>query len=144
MNLPSIVIIILIFNLAVSTVMAVGITSTSGLMASNFNPDINTTATFSGVVAASQCSPGWNSLSCNPLIQAVSALWSTVLVFGYFMWGVIQILPQFAAALLLPGKYLTMFGVDSRIANMYTIAIDFLYAMWAYTLYTSRYNSDVT
>jgi len=78
------------------------------------------------------------------VVQLAETFWGVALTFGVFMWGVLQILPILFQAILIPGAYLSAMGIDPTIVNIYSYAFSFLYAMWAYTLWTGRYNAEVT
>lgn len=149
MNLPTLVAVSVIFNISLNIISAAGI----GPLTSTIGP--YTAPTFSGVslpnsvASAAQCtlnsvnSTIMNNITCNPVIQGIGSILTTVLTFGIFLWGLAQLLPLFAQAILLPGAFLYKFGVAPQVADIFTTAMLILYLYFGYCLITGRYNADI-
>jgi hypothetical protein len=143
MNLQTLVLLSIVFNLSMNTISAVGITpngTPSVIILNSQVPQIS----LNSVIIASQCQQSGLTLTCNPIVQLAETFWNVALTFGVFMWGVLQILPILFQAILIPGAYLSAMGIDPTIVNIYSYVFSFLYALWAYTLWTGRYNAEVT
>jgi hypothetical protein len=144
MNLQTIVILSLVFNLSLNALPAVGGNGLPPVAVVGVNVSPITPYNLTSIQQASQCSQNKITLTCNAVVQIAEAFWGVALTFGVFMWGVVKILPMLVSAIVLPGSFLLKVGVDPHIVAIYSFAFDFLYAMWAYTLWTGRYNADIT
>lgn len=146
MNLQTIVALSLIFNLSFNTLVFAGVGNLSGATGFSYSNFPTTAINFTSYAQPSKCNPsGYGFLTCNPIISGLQAFWGTLLTFGYFLWGVINILPQFAAAILIPAQFLDVFfGNGNPLVGDIQAILFFMYAMWAYVLWTGRYNAEIT
>lgn len=149
MNLTTLVMLSVIFNLSFNVVVSAGIAPTTGglptpSIGSLSSLDNITWPTIPSVQKAAGCgSSNIFATFCTDVIGLASSFWATALTFGVFMWGVVNVLPQLATAILIPGAFLTYYGVASQVVFIYSTAFAILYLFWAYTLWTGRYNANI-
>lgn len=149
MNLTTIVMVSVIFNLSFNVVVGMGIAPTTGGLPT---PSIGSLSSlgniqFPTVVTVSKAA-GCGTANifetiCTDSIGVANSLWATATTFGVFMWGVVNVLPALAEAILIPGAFLSYYGVDGRVVAIYSTAFAILYLYWAYCLWTGRYNATV-
>jgi len=149
MNLTTIIFLSIVFNLSFNVVCETGIAPTTGGLPT---PSIGSLSTLknitwptsSTVYKAAGCgTANIFETACTDTIGIASSFWNTALTFGVFMWGVIYVLPILAEALLIPGAFLTYYGVPTSVIAIYAAAFAILYLYFAYCLYTGRYNATI-
>lgn len=146
MNVTTIVMLSVIFNLSFSVVCNAGIAPVTGGLPTptlGINYPHVTWPTLASIAKASGCTTNSTSWTCNNSIQVIEQFWATALTFGVFLWGVINVLPQIAMTILVPTQMMSFFGVPQTIINIYAAGFAILYLYFAYCLFTGRYNATV-
>jgi hypothetical protein len=136
--------VVVIFNLSFNAIVAAGIAPTTGGLPTPSTGYVKVNwPTLSTVAKSSGCTTNSTSWTCNSAIQLATQFWNTALTFGVFLWGVVNLLPVLAQAILLPGQFMAYYGIPNRVIDIYDAAFAILLLYFSYVLWSGRYNAVV-
>lgn len=132
MRATALVIFVLLLNLAMPFASSFHIFSVQGQYNKQFGAPL--------IIQQAGCNPSNITAPCNPAhgLGGVGAALSTVLVFGDFLLGMLDLVPVFILGVLFPYQFLSQWGVPPLLAAIYTTATWFIYLLFLTQMLSGR------